>query len=236
MTDFQFPEKPTVEIIDVMGSDASIVRAARVSLSGENSVDEWGTKEEGLINYLLKNKHGSPFEHTALTFYVKAPIFVFREFHRHRIGFSYNEISGRYSKLNPEFYVPADDRPLVNVGTSAKPQMAPADPGTVEAVQDILRDNALRAWENYEILLGLGIANEVARAVLPVNIMSQMYVTCNARSLMNFLTLRTQDENAAHVSRPQYEIQQVARDMEDIFALEFPTTYRSYQENKRVAP
>ena len=223
-----------VQLIDSMGSDSSIVQAARVSVQGANhpTVNEGGK----LINYLLKHKHGSPFEHNSMTFFVKAPIFVFREFQRHRIGFSYNEMSGRYTELPNEFYYPTSERPLINIGTSSHPVMAPAEPRIQDAVHDELAIAYRRAWDSYQDLLGLGIAKEVARLVLPVGIMSQMYVTCNARSLMHFLSLRTHVETAQHVSNPQYEIEMVAKRMEIIFADLFPVTYSSYNENKRVAP
>lgn len=234
MTEIQFSDI-AVNLIGSMGSDASIVQAARVSLSGENEV-EMTSKEEGLINYLMRNKHGSPFEHTTLKFYVKAPIFVFREFHRHRIGFSYNEMSGRYTKLKPEFYLPSWDRPLINVGTSASPDFAPGDEYLVTKLRETLASQYRSAWNDYEELIAMGVANEVARVLLPVGIMSQMYVTCNVRSMMSFLSLRTQDDRAAHVSKPQLEIQMVARQMEEAFAGLFPVTYASYNTNQRVAP
>jgi thymidylate synthase (FAD) len=190
----------------------------------------------GILNYLLREKHGSPFEHTTLKFYVKAPIFVFREFHRHRIGFSYNEMSGRYTTLPPEFYIPADDRPLVNIGTSSKPDFAA---GTIEQFNlaySVLIKQYESAWAAYTLLLSQGVANEVARVVLPVGIFSQMYVTCNVRSLLSFLSLRTQDERATHRSRPQYEIELVARKMEALAAELFPETLAAYNKFGRVAP
>lgn len=238
MTDIKFLAEPDVHLIDSMGGDFSIVRAARVSVVGENFVpdDDLASKDTGLINYLIREKHGSPFEHNAMTFFVKAPIFVFREFHRHRVGFSYNEMSGRYTKLAPEFYLPAEERPLVNVGSSSKPEFAPGDETQIKAVDNLLQQSYQEAWTNYEHLLELGIGNEVARTVLPVGIASQMYVTCNARSMMNFLALRTKDERAVHLSRPQYEIEQVARKMEAKFADLFPVTYDKFNEHGRVAP
>lgn len=222
-----------VRLIDSMGSDASIAQAARVSIQGENTPDD---EHDKLINYLMKSGHGSPFEHTTLKFYVKAPIFVFREFHRHRVGFSYNEMSGRYTQLPPEFYIPGPDRPMRNIGTSARPEMAPMPPQAQSDINRIIERSYIQAWEAYQTLLIKGVANEVARLVLPVGIMSQMYVTCNARSMMNFLSLRTQDDRAARISRPQYEIQVVARMMEAHFEELFPLTYESYNNNGRIAP
>lgn len=233
--DLTFLHEPEVRLIDVMGDDSSVTRAARVSTTGENEVAEDDKREAGLIRYLMSHRHGSPFEHATFTWYVKAPIFVFREFHRHRIA-SYNEMSGRYTTLPPEFYVPAEDRPLVNVGSSARPEFAP---GTEEqyrlSVQDITEAYEF-AWNRYQAMLERGIANEVARTVLPVGIMSQMYVTMNLRALMNFLSLRVDHPQAAVRSRPQYEIQQVAERMEVDFSERFPLVYAAFTTNGRVAP
>lgn len=231
-----FTSDMQVRLIDSMGSDASIVQAARVSLSGENDVDMTDVKSSGLINYLMRKKHGSPFEHTALKFYVKAPIFVFREFHRHRVGFSYNEMSGRYTTLLPEFYLPHNTRPLVNIGTSANPKFHEADPITIRQTQFHLKEAYETCWANYQDMLNEGVANEVARMCLPVGIMSQMYVTCNARSLMHFLSLRTSNEEATFPSNPQLEIEMVATQMEDYFKQLFPLVWNAYNERGRVAP
>ena len=242
-----------VQLIDKMGDDNSIVRSARVSVTGEQLADGFPRPDEandtpfgeldarikratGLINYLVREKHGSPFEQNSMTFYVKAPIFVFREFHRHRVGFSYNEMSGRYTKLKPEFWVPGQDRPLVNIGTSAKPEMAP---GSVEQwTRQVERMSEVYdlAWAKYEEALEDGIANEVARAVLPVGIYSQMYVTMNLRSAFSFLSLRTHDKEAVHVSRPQREIEDVAREIEKHVAQLFPVSYKCFNDHGRVAP
>lgn len=223
-----------VDLIDSMGDDASIAQAARVSVKGANDAHEEG-KNEGLINYLMREKHGSPFEHNALKFYVKAPIFVFREFHRHRIA-SYNEMSGRYTKLEPEFYLPGDDRKLINIGTSSRPEFAPGTPEQVKQTQDGIWEIYDFAWERYEELLNQGVANEVARLVLPVGIFSQMYVTMNLRSIFNFLSLRTQREDAVHVSRPQREIEMVAEKIEAEVEKIFPIAHAAFQKNGRVAP
>jgi len=234
MTEITFLDDVTVELVDSMGGDLSVARAAQVSLKGQN--DPNPEKMEGLIKYLMREKHGSPFEHNAFTFYVKAPIFVFREFQRHRIGFSYNEMSGRYTKLLPEFYVPNATRPLVNVGSSAKPEFEPGTDEQYNTLDAYTKNLYTFAWDAYESMLDEGVGNEVARTVLPVGIYSQMYVTANARSIMSFLSLRTRDDRATHLSRPQHEIELVAREMEAIFAEKFPITYEAYNANGRVAP
>lgn len=235
MTEISIVNDVEVKLVRHTGDDSSIVQAARVSVVGEN-FEEFSERDSGLINYLLREKHGSPFEHNSMTFFIKAPIFVWREHMRHRVGWSYNEQSGRYSKLAPEFYSPAPERPLVNVGTSAKPEFAPGNYGQQKLTEGSLRRVYTKAWTEYESMLSDGIANEVARLVLPVAIMSSAYVTCNARSLMSFLSLRTQDERATHVSRPQYEIELVARKLEAEFENLFPTTYEAYNKYGRVAP
>ena len=228
----------TVELIDSMGGDMSIVQAARVSVKGENSeYDVEGSA--GLINYLMKERHGSPFEHVTFKFYVKAPIFVFREFHRHRIA-SYNEISGRYAKLEPDFYIPSGDRPLVNSGSSARPEFEQTDGNATKLLHSVV-DSELEyayqvAWESYIRMLDAGVANEVARMCLPVGIFSEMYVTMNLRSLFNFLSLRTKRKDARHVSRPQREIEMVAEKMEIDIMNSCPVAHEAFNKHGRVAP
>lgn len=219
-----------------MGNDDSIIQAAQVSVTGENEADITQKRKEGLINYLMREHHGSPFEHNSMTFYVKAPIFVFREFQRHRIA-SYNEMSGRYTTLPAEFYIPNELRPLVNIGSSAKPEFAPGTPEQYELMVDSLMEVYELAWEKYKLQLDAGVANEVARMVLPVGIMSQMYVTMNLRGLFNFLSLRTKDKpEAAFVSRPQHEISVVADRIEEYVAQVFPIAHTAFNANGRVAP
>lgn len=242
MTNLTILDNVFTEHIDHMGGDYSITQAARVSTNNEtqeNLMEEFERnkkRDEGLINYLMRKRHGSPFEQTALKFYVKAPIMVFREFHRHRIGFSYNEMSGRYTTLPAEFYIPSPDRKLVNMGTSANPKFTTGSPEQVALVAKTLLYTYETAWEGYSTLLDAGIANEVARLGLPVGIFSRMYVTCNTRSLMSFLSLRTEDERATFPSNPQWEIQLVARQLEVEFARLFPVTHERFVANGRVAP
>lgn len=232
MSGIKILHAPEVALIDAMASDISVTRSAQVSVKGENKPE---TDTPRLINYLMTARHGSPFEHTSFTWFVKAPIFVFREFHRHRIA-SYNEMSGRYTELQPEFYVPTEDRHLVNVGTSARPEFAPGDENMFEIMDAVVSESYSDSWVAYKALLDLGVANEVARIVLPVGIMSQMYVTMNARALMNFLSLRGNQEGAATLSRPQREIQMVAEKMEEDFKSLMPLTHAAWIANGRVAP
>ncbi|MEV5883124.1 FAD-dependent thymidylate synthase [Streptomyces sp. NPDC052020] len=225
----------TVELVKHSATDADVAAAARVStLGGATRVKD--ASNQGLINYLVRDRHGSPFEHTSFTFYIEAPIFVAREFFRHRAGWSYNEESGRYRELQPVFYVPADGRPLRQVG---KPAAYTFELGTYKqhmAVTGDIRRISQEAYSTYKRLLDLDVAREVARMVLPVNIYTSFYATCNARSLMHFLSLRTTSEYAKYPSFPQQEIEMVASRMEDDFILEMPLTWAAFAENGRVAP
>lgn len=223
----------TVELIQSMASDSAVAMAARVSTGASNSVD--ASKDAGLINYLMRDRHGSPFEHNAFTFYIEAPIFVFREFMRHRIA-SYNEESGRYKELEPVFYVPAPERKLVQEG---KPGAYTFVDGTTEQYEAVERASVFgyeTAYAKYQLMLDNGVAREVARMVLPVGLYSSMYVTMNARSMMNFLSLRTTREGTHFPSFPQREIEMVAEKMEEFFATAMPVTYECFNKNGRVAP
>lgn len=223
----------TVELIDYMGGDLSVVRSARVSTKTAPLENE--SKDAGLINYLMRERHGTPFEHNAYTFYVEAPLFVFREFMRHRVA-SYNEESGRYRELDPVFYVPSDERKLLQIG---KPGMYTFEGGSdfqKTQVHEAILANSVESYIKYNKLLNLNVAKEVARMVLPVNLYSSMYVTMNARGLMNFLSLRTSKSDALNPSYPQVEIEMVAEQMEALWAEKMPLTYVAYRNNGWVAP
>lgn len=228
----------SVDLVDYMGSDASVIYAARVSVVGAGAQayeDAEADEHQGLINYLMGHRHGTPFEHAVMTFRVEAPIFVYREWHRHRV-WSYNEESGRYKQLEPVFHIPGPERPLVNTGTSARPVL---EPGSVEQYERLIKRMALQyelAYSAYLISLDDNIAKEVAREVLPVGIYSTMYATANLRGIMSFLSLRVEDEGATFPSKPQYEITQAAEQVEAIFAERFPYVYESWNKNGRVAP
>ncbi|MFG3176617.1 FAD-dependent thymidylate synthase [[Kitasatospora] papulosa] len=227
----------TVNLIKHAAADADVAFAARVStLGGETRFNEVSGKDSGLINYLMRDRHGSPFEHTSFTFYIECPIFVAREFMRHRAGWSYNEESGRYKELAPVFYVPADGRPLRQVGKPGAYRFETGTYNQARAVSGDLRRISTEAYETYKRLLDLDVAREVSRMVLPVNIYTSFYATCNARSLMHFLGLRTQSDAAKFPSFPQREIEMVAEQMEDIFSLLMPDTWTAFQANGRVAP
>lgn len=239
--EIEFRSDVTVELVRSSASDADVLFAARVSTQGEQTLEdaaagtEATARDRGLINYLMRDRHGSPFEHNSMTFYVQAPIFVFREFMRHRIA-SYNEESGRYRELRPVFYVPAEDRNLVQVGKPGAYEFLPGTPEQHAIVDEGVRRVAVDAFETYQRMLAAGVAREVARIVLPLNIYSSMYVTMNARSLMNFLSLRTKAEGSHFPSFPQREIEMCAEKMETFWAELMPLTHAAFCAGGRVAP
>jgi thymidylate synthase (FAD) len=229
----------TVELVKHSAADSDVLFAARVSTVGEQSLDEMGKDPErskGLINYLMRDRHGSPFEHNSMTFFISAPIFVFREFMRHRVGWSYNEESGRYRELQPVFYVPDASRKLVQQGRPGKYVFVEGTDEQRELVAGAMEESYLASYRTYQEMLAAGVAREVARAVLPVGLFSSMYATCNARSLMHFLGLRTQHELAKVPSFPQREIEMVGEKMEAEWARLMPLTYAAFNGNGRVAP
>jgi len=239
MSDVQFRSDVTVELVRSTANDRDVLFAARVSTQGEQSLEgneaDATDRDKGLINYLMRDRHGSPFEHNSMTFYVHAPIFVFREFMRHRIA-SYNEESGRYRELRPVFYVPGADRNLVQVGKTGSYEFTPGTPEQTQLVDTEVRAVCTEAYASYQRMLEAGVAREVARMVLPVTIYSSMYVTMNARSLMNFLSLRTMREGTHFPSFPQREIEMVAEKMEQFWVDLMPMTSASFNANGRVAP
>lgn len=223
-----FDSHDTVKLIDVMGNDDSIVRAAQVSVKGENEPEG---RKAGLINYLMRERHGTPFEAGVMTFYFNVPIFTARQMVRHRIA-SVNELSGRYRELGTKFYVPSPDRPLVNAGSGAHPILVPGTQEQYELVCDEMIEAYTVSYQAYKNLLDAGIATEVARAVLPVGLYTEMYMTFNLRSLLNFLSLRTPSDK----SKPQYEIAATAGKMEELLKEHFPLVWESFVKNGRVAP
>lgn len=207
-------DKGFVRLVDFMGGDQGVVDAARVSYGGKSKGEEADRK---LIAYLLKHQHMTPFEHAIFKFHVKTPIFVMRQWIRHRMA-SYNEISARYTEVKDEFYVPTQWRAqdLKNKqGSVAAPQLDHA------ALTRKFEEQVKAAQATYQELLKAGVARELARMVLPVNAYTEFYFTINARSLMNFVTLRA-DVHA------QWEIQQYAEAMAESFKAKMPWTYDAF--------
>lgn len=209
----------------VFASDLAVVNAARVSF---NSVSQEMTeRDEGLIRFLMRNRHGSPFEHGYFRFLVKAPLVVVREHHRHRAGHSYNEWSGRYSQMDAEFYVP--DYVRTQVGKPGNYTFEPVDEATREATRDAISAQARAAFDQYEGLLAAGVAKEVARLVLPLATYTKYYWSCNPRSLMHFCSLRNHSD-------AQYEIRQYAAAAESFLERAMPATHAAFIANGRLAP
>lgn len=233
-----FRSDVTVELVRASASDADVIFAARVSTAGEQSledVDADAGRSAGLINYLMRDRHGSPFEHNSMTFFVRAPIFVWREHMRHRIA-SYNEESGRYRQLEPVFYVPDHERPVVQVGKTGAYEFLPGSEEQYALIDHDMRESCANAYASYLRMLDAGIAREVARMVLPLSIYSSAYVTLNARSLMNFLSLRRKVEGSHFPSYPQREIEMVAEKYEAFWTTLMPITHAAFEKNGRVAP
>lgn len=235
MTDIQFRSSMTVELRDHMGDDERVVQAARVS-TGHDLEKVADKTLEGLIRYLMKNRHGTPFEHNAYTFRIECPKFVTIEFMRHRIA-SYNEESARYTQLDAVFWLPSTSRPIMQ--GNGKPGHYELLHGSNEQHQELCRrgrERYTRAYRDYERDLADGYAREVARAWLPFGIYTSFYVTLNARSMMNFLSLRVDSPDAAFVTKPQHEIQEVAHFVEWEFSKHMPVTHNAFTENGRIAP
>ena len=235
--DIVFRSDVDVQLVKHSASDQDIAFAARVSTIGERSLgqDDDEKKLTGLINYLVRDRHGSPFEHSVFTFYVKAPIFVWREHMRHRMA-SYNEESGRSKVLEPEFYVPGRDRKLLQVGKAGAYTFEEGNTEQRAITSLSFKRSCKESYQTYDDMIRAGVAREVARGVLPVTIYSSAYVTMNARALMNFLSLRQNVEGQKFPSFPQREIEMVAEKYEAIFKELMPITYNAFVENGRVSP
>ena len=221
----QVLDKGFLALDGALASDLAVVNGARVSFNQES--DEMAERDEGLIRFLIRERHGSPFEHGYFRFLVKAPLFVVREHHRHRAGHSYNEWSGRYSKMEAEFYVPEFVR--TQIGKPGSYSFEPVTDEVRDATRREIEENAERAFESYERMLELGVAKEVARAVLPLSTYTKYYWSCNPRSLMHFCGLRNH-ENA------QFEIRQFAAAAETFLERLMPATHAAFIANERRAP
>lgn len=177
-----------VRLVDHMGDDLSIVRAARVSYDADWRTGDDAGKDEKLISYLMKNHHTSPFEAVTFTFEVKAPLFVFRQWHRHRT-WSYNEVSARYSELPEEFYVP-ELHDITHQSTSNKQMRTDEQHGNALLMQSYMRKSMMDAFALYKELLAQGCPRELARSVLPCSTYSRMFATVDLHNLFHFLRLR----------------------------------------------
>jgi len=217
-----------IRLVDFMGGDLAISRNARVSYDAEAR-----EQDSKLIEYLYNNGHNTPFEATAFTFEVKAPIFVFRQWHRHRTQ-SYNELSARYRELPEEFYIPEPH--LVGVQNADNKQMR--DPMTKEEfaalpaeerlqVEDMLAELRIQnhsAFSKYRKMIAAEVPRELARSVLPVSTYSHMFATVNLNNLFKFCTERTH-------THAQYEIRVYAMAMLELIEPVVPTAVKVFKDS-----
>jgi thymidylate synthase (FAD) len=215
-----------VRLDEAMADDLSVVNGARVSFARHKT--EMDDSDAGLIRFLMRERHGTPFEHNAFRFHIRAPIFVAREWFRHRFS-SFNEFSMRYAKATDDFYVPEAEDVRTQVGKPGAYSFEPVSDEVAETTRDELRQVYETAYRTYERLVELGVARELARAVLPVGAYTEFYWTVNARALMNFLSLRN-SENA------QREIRRYAEACERFFAERMPITHEAFVAAGRTAP
>ncbi len=215
-----------VRLDGVMADDLSVANSARVSFG--RRTETMSDEDRGLVRFLMRHRHGTPFEHNSFRFHVRTPIFVAREWFRHRIG-SFNEFSMRYAEATDDFYVPAATAVRTQVGKPGSYSFETVPPELAEEVRESLGAAYASAYSTYRELLERGIAREIARAVLPVGAYTEFYWTVNARALMNFLSLRSHET-------AQLEIREYAETIEGLFEQHMPVTYESWVANDRAAP
>jgi thymidylate synthase (FAD) len=215
-----------VRLDAAMADDLSVVNGARVSFARHK--DELDDADAGLIRFLMRDRHGTPFEHNAFRFHIRCPIFVAREWFRHRIG-SFNEFSMRYAKATDDFYVPAAEDVRSQVGKPGAYSFEPVEPELAERTREELLAVYEAAYATYTRLVDDGVARELARSVLPVGAYTEFYWTVNARALMNFVSLRSAET-------AQREIRRYAEACEQFLAAKMPITYDAFVANDRTAP
>jgi thymidylate synthase (FAD) len=233
VTEQVIPEA-TIQVLDhgfvrldgAMADDLSVVNGARVSFARRKT--EVDDADAGLIRFLMRDRHGTPFEHNAFRFHIRCPIFVAREWFRHRVG-SFNEFSMRYARATDDFYVPDAEDVRSQVGKPGAYSFEPVPDELAETTREELRAAYDAAYATYERLVEQGVARELARVVLPVGAYTEFYWTVNARSLMNFVSLRAADT-------AQREIRRYADAVERFFEECMPITYEAFIANGRVAP
>lgn len=219
-TKIAFRSDMGVEHVQHMGSDERIAQAARTSTQGLNQ-----SKSVGLVRALWRDGHFSPFESSALTIALNVPLFVRDQIVRHK-SLAFSVFSLRYSEARPEFWLPAKDRPLVQVGKSLDYRREEGTPEQVADTHAALRLISERAWNNYQFMLDEGITAEVARTSLPTNLYTSMWATGSLRSWLHFLHGRM-DKHA------QIEIQQTAQKVAHIIAEHWPVTFEAFMEEER---
>lgn len=221
MTGIEFRSDMRVEYVDHMGDDKRIAQAARVSTGNDDSDRPY----ERLVRRLWADGHTSPFESCALTVKVEAPIFVAREWMRSRTQ-SYSEISGRYTEMRPVFYLPGEERPLVQSGKAIDYELSAGDDDQFDLVVHHHHLAASDGWLRYQSMLEDGIAREVARNVLPVSLFTEFYATANLLNWFRFLKLRT-DPTAL------YEIQDAAWKVAEIVQEHWPVAWSAFAKESQ---
>ncbi|WP_422923171.1 FAD-dependent thymidylate synthase [Singulisphaera sp. PoT] len=222
-----------VRLVDSMGTDLNVVRAARVSYDAAWRAGEDQGSDARLIRYLWKNHHTTPFEAVSFTFEIKAPIFVFRQWHRHRT-WSYNELPARYRELPEEFYLPKPEH--VGVQSASSKQARDIDTASVDADSALIlqreaevahaRETMEASFNQYRRLLEGGWPKELARSVLPVATYSHMFATVNLLNLLKFLTLRCH-------GHAQYEIRVYAEAMRELIRPIVPVCLDAWEDSVR---
>jgi thymidylate synthase (FAD) len=215
-----------VRLDDAMATDLSVVNAARVSFARRK--EEMDESDEGLIRFLMRDRHGTPFEHNSFRFHIRTPLFVAREWFRHRIG-SFNEFSMRYARATDEFYIPEPEDVRSQIGKPGAYSFEPVSDELAETAREELRAVYEAAYAAYERLVEAGVARELARAAIPVGAYTEFYWTVNARALMNFVSLRAADT-------AQREIRRYADACELFLAEKMPVTHASFVASGRIAP
>ena len=207
-----------VRYVEHLGSDMSILKAARISYKGASKGEK---KDKGLIMYLYKNRHTSPFEMVNITYNIKMPIFCMRQLVRHRT-FRLNEVSARYTEMDEDFFVPDEYRVQDKKNKQSSVDSTELDH---EEVQKIIQYNSDKAYRAYQDLLEKGVAREMARMVLPVNINTEIFVNVDLNNLFKFLALRC-DGHA------QSEMQEIAQAMKTIAEELYPWSFEAYNRTK----
>lgn len=215
-------DKGYIKLVDYMGVDETVVAAARHSYGKGLDLDDHAGNEK-LINFLMRERHTSPFEQPAMVWEVKAPIFVFREWHRHRTA-KLNEMSGRYTQLIEEYYVPSPERVQTQSKTNKQGSGEQCCLDTVESFIEHVDDSSGIAFHDYETFIARDVAKELARITLPVNTYSKMVWQCDLHNLLHFLKLRM-------APAAQFEIRQYAHAMGSQVQISFPKVWAAFDEH-----
>lgn len=210
-----------VRLVDHMGTDLSVVRAARVSYDADWRAGDDAGKDKKLIAYLLHHNHTTPFEAVTFTFEIKAPIFVIRQWHRHRT-WSYNEVSARYTALDEGFYVPEQSQ-ITTQATDNKQMRTTVEHPNSEQMALWLRNGCELAVNTYKMLLNQGCPRELARSVLPMSTFTRMFATVDLHNLLHFLRLRLH-------THAQYEIRVYAEAILRLITPIVPETVNAFLE------